>query len=127
MNPYEDGVVTTRGLHAVMTKEIASRPARKVKFESNLYFYNPMWSHFGERNEGHAGTYYYASPKARADFWNIYDQVLLRAALLPYFRNEDLQILHRDVDANVSFLTPEGYPDNEAVSDHLPILFCLHI
>lgn len=69
MNPFDDGLVTTRGLHAVMTREIAQRPVRRVKFESNLYFYNPMWRHFGERESGHAGTYYYSSPKARADFW----------------------------------------------------------
>jgi hypothetical protein len=127
MNPYEDGVVATRCLHAVMTREIARRPSRKVKFESNPYFYNPMWAHFGERNEGHAGTYYFSSPKARADFWNIYDQLLLRADLLPYFRNEDLEVLHHDRSTNVSFLTSEGYPDRESVSDHLPILFRLHI
>jgi hypothetical protein len=127
MNPYEDGLVATRCLHAVATREIARRPPRRVKYESNSYFYNPMWAHFGEQSEGHAGTYYYANPKARADFWNIYDQVLLRADLLPYFRNEDLQVLHKDVDANLSFLTPKGHPDREEVSDHLPILFRLHI
>src|SRR6266851_361992 len=113
MNPYEDGVVATRGLHAVMTREIARRPLRRVKFESNRYFYNPMWSHFGEKDAGHAGTYYYASPKTRADFWNIYDQVLLRSDLLPSFRNEDLEILHKDDETNVSFVTQEGYPDKD--------------
>jgi hypothetical protein len=126
MNPYEDGLVATRCLHAVSTKEIARRPPRRVKFESNPYFYNPMWAHFGERNEGHAGTYYYPSPKARSDFWNIYGQVLLRPDLPAYFRNEELQVLHQDVDANQSFLTMEGHPDRESVSDHLPILFRLH-
>jgi hypothetical protein len=124
MNPYEDGLVATRCLHAVATREIARRPPRKVKFESNPYFYNPMWGHFGERAEGHAGSYYYASPKARADYWNIYDQVLLRADLLPYFRNEDLQVLHQDVDANLSFLTRNGHPNQEAVSDHPTICQC---
>jgi hypothetical protein len=127
MNPYEDGVVTTRGLHAVMTRAIAQRPTRRVKFESNPYFYNPMWRHFGERTEGHAGTYYYSSPKARADFWNIYDQVLIRADLLPHFRDEDLFILHRDLDTGKSFLTARGVPDSDALSDHLPILFSLDI
>lgn len=127
MNPYDDGVVSTRCLHGVMTREIARRSARKVKFEGNLYFYNPMWSHFGEKAEGHAGTYYYPGPKTRADFWNVYDQVLLRADLLPHFRDEDLRILHRDAGANVSFLTQAGFPDKESVSDHLPILFRLHL
>lgn len=127
MNPFEDGMVTTQGMHAVMTREIASRPTRRVKYEGNPYFFNPMWSHFGERTEGHAGTYYLSSPKARADFWNIYDQVLLRPDLLPYFQPDDLRILHRDELANVSFITPNGRPDAMNISDHLPILFRLRI
>jgi Endonuclease/Exonuclease/phosphatase family len=127
MNPYEDGMVTSKGLHAVMTREIASRPTRRVKFESNTYFYNPMWRHFGEREQGHAGTYYFANPKARADFWNIYDQVLLRPDLLPYFDPEDLMILHYDRVTNESFLTADGFPDTRRISDHLPILFRLRI
>ncbi len=127
MNPFEDGMVTTTGLHAVPTRQIALREKRRVNFESNLYFYNPMWRHFGEQDQGHAGTYYYGSPKARADFWNIYDQVLLRPSLLAYFDPKDLLILHRDEGMNISFLTPHGVPDARAVSDHLPILFRLQI
>ncbi|MBN9121610.1 MAG: endonuclease/exonuclease/phosphatase family protein [Planctomycetes bacterium] len=75
MNPYDDAVVLAGGLHAVPTRRIALKESRRVKFESNLFFYNPMWAHFGERKQGHAGTYFYASPKARADYWNVYDQV----------------------------------------------------
>jgi hypothetical protein len=127
MNPYEDGLVLTSGLHAVVTREIALRTPRKVKFDSNLYFYNPMWGQLGERAQGHGGTYYYASPKARADFWNVFDQVLLRPDILPYFQPEDVMILHRDEVANVSFLTAAGFPDAKPVSDHLPILFRLRI
>ncbi len=125
MNPYEDAVVTCHGLHAVMTREIARGSVRKVKFPCNAYFYNPMWRHFGERPEGHAGTYYLSSPKARADFWNIYDQVLIRPDLLPYFRDSELEILHEDAMTDVSFLK-DGFPAQE-VSDHLPILFRLHV
>ena len=127
MNPYEDGVVTAQGLHAVMSRWIAKKETRTVKFQSNLYFYNPMWAHFGEKSEGHAGTYYYQSPKARADFWNIYDQVLVRPALLDYFRDEDVAILHQDLVDNVSLLAANGVPDERNISDHLPILFRLHI
>ncbi len=125
MNPYEDGVVSSDCLHAVPTREIAYKRVRRMKSQSNLYFYNPMWRHFGERPEGHAGTYYLSSPKVRADFWNIYDQVLVRPDLLPYFRDRELEIVHRDIGADVSFLK-NGSPDKE-VSDHLPILFRLHI
>jgi len=127
MNPYEDGVVMTTGLHAVMTRRIAVKETRRVKFESSQYFYNPMWSHFGEKQEGHAGTYYFATPKARADFWNIYDQILVRPSLLPYFRDEDVAILIRDQASGELFINPDGIPNSRDVSDHLPILFRLHI
>lgn len=64
MNPYEDGMVQHNALHAVPTREIAARSRRTVKFESNRFFYSPMWKHFGESPHGHAGTYYLASPKS---------------------------------------------------------------
>ncbi len=126
MNPYEVGMVQHNGLHAVVTREIASREPRTVKFEGNRFFYNPMWRHFGEQAEGHAGTYYLRSPKTRADYWNIYDQVLIRPELLPCFRDDELAIIHHDVDLNVSLLR-NGKPDHEMISDHLPIVFRLHI
>lgn len=127
MNPFDDGMVTSRGLHAVMTREIASRPVRRVKGETNRYLFNPMWNHFGEKAAGHAGTYYYASPKARADFWNIYDQLLVRPELLPFFDPEDLSILHADESLGVRLVTSRGFPNASEVSDHLPILFRLRI
>jgi hypothetical protein len=127
MNPYEDPVVTTTGLHAVMTRRLARKETRRFKFESNRYFYNPMWSHFGEKQQGHAGTYYYSTPKARADFWNIYDQVLVRPALLPHFLDEKVEILWQDLAANLSLLKPDGSPNEKEFSDHLPILFRLNI
>ena len=126
MNAYEDGVVQYNGLHGVMTREIAQKEWRTVgNFESNRFFYNPMWRHFGEQATGHAGTYYYSKPKARADYWNIYDQVLVRPDLLPYFSDADLRILH-DVDLEFSLLQ-KGIPNQKEVSDHLPILFRLNI
>jgi hypothetical protein len=127
MNPYDDGVVSSQGLHAVMTRAIARKEPRTVKFASNRYFYNPMWSHFGEKRQGHAGTYYYGSPKHRADFWNIYDQVLVRPALLPYFRDEDLKVLWDDPVTGRSLLMPDGRPNAKDISDHLPVLFKLHV
>jgi hypothetical protein len=127
MNPYDDAVVLAGGLHAVPTRRIALRETRKVKFESNRFFYNPMWSHFGERKQGHAGTYYFAGPKARADYWNVYDQVLVRPALLPYFRDDDVMVLWQDSAGGVSLLRPDGSPNAIDTSDHLPLLFRLHV
>jgi hypothetical protein len=128
MNPYEDGLVMARALHAVPTRALAKREQRtSLRTESRIFFYNPMWRHFGERMEGHAGTYFYSSPKSRADYWNIYDQVLLRPDLLPYFQDDDLEIIHEDVGSNVSFLKNDGVPNRDEISDHLPILFRIQI
>ena len=72
MNPFEKGVVGSGGLHAVMTRRIARRGTRVVDAEERPFFYNPMWSFFGERTEGPPGTHYYpAGGKPIAYFWNI--------------------------------------------------------
>ncbi|MCI0486505.1 MAG: endonuclease/exonuclease/phosphatase family protein [Blastocatellia bacterium] len=106
MNPFESGLVTASGLHAAMTREIALRKARTVQNEQYPFFYNPMWGRFGDTTEGPPGTYYYPSSEQKTFFWNMFDQVLLRPDLLPFFCNEDLMILtgHN----SESFLSPRG-------------------
>src|SRR5258706_4586876 len=42
MNPFESGVVAARGLHAVMSQEIALRKKRTVQGIDYPIFYNPM-------------------------------------------------------------------------------------
>jgi hypothetical protein len=84
-----------------------------------------MWGYFGDVTGSPAGTYYYERAEQTMYFWNIFDQVLLRPDLLPYFRSEDLQILTGD--GRSSFLSAKGLPDNSIASDHLPVLFKLHL
>ena len=85
------------------------------------FFYNPMWSHFGDRAAA-AGTYYYESAEPLCHFWNIFDQVLLRPELLGGFTHERLRIVTEI--AGVSLLT-NGCPDRALASDHLPVLLQL--
>lgn len=102
MNPFEFGVVDARGLNAVMTREIAARKTRTVDAGAYPFFYNPMWSCFGDStHEAHppgspahepAGTCYYPAAESKWYYWNMFDQVLLRPDLLPCFRSEDLKI-----------------------------------
>ncbi len=125
MNPFEDGAVSAGGLHGVMTREIAMRESRTVQGSQHPFFYNPMWALFGDGREDPAGTYYYAASGYRAYFWNIFDQVLLRPAVLPYFRNEDLKILTSD--GVETLLSEKGLPDKKTGSDHLPIIFKLRL
>jgi hypothetical protein len=122
MNPFENGVICADGLHAVMTRQLAAKKKRVIQDEEYPFFYNPMWSFFGDGSPGPAGTYYYKKAEPCVYFWNIFDQVLIRPELLDSFKNEDLKII--DSDGSRSFLSAKGLP---TVSDHLPIFFRLNL
>lgn len=122
MNPFESGIVGATGLHAVMTCALAEEGSRTVAAREYPFFYNPMWSCFGDRSDGPAGTYYYRKSTHISYFWNIFDQVLLRPEIMHWLK--DLRIL--DHDGSNSLLDQRGLPDSNASSDHLPLYFRLH-
>jgi hypothetical protein len=124
VNPFDHGVVSTEGLHAVMTRDLAFRGSRKIKGTFYPFFYNPMWSHFGDGSVGPAGTYFYERGEAVMYFWNIFDQVLLRPELARSFDPRELRIL---TEAGSPLARPNGRPDISAGSDHFPLFFNLRI
>jgi exonuclease III len=75
MNPFEKGVASTNGFHAVMTRDIARKEKRRVIREFYPFFYNPMWGRFGDTTDGPPGTYYRRGSEPTEYFWNTYDQV----------------------------------------------------
>ncbi len=121
MNPFETGVVGAAGLHAVMDRRVAQRVTRVVQGREYSFFYNPMWGLFGDGSRGPAGTFFHSRSEQKVFFWNMFDQVLIRPALLDCFRMDDLAII--DHTGDQSLLTASGIPDRSAGSDHLPILF----
>jgi hypothetical protein len=125
MNPFQAGVVSCQGLHATMARQVAGRVSRRVRAEEYMFFYNPMWGHFGDALDGPPGTYYDSRSEAVAYFWNIFDQVLIRPSLLDVFVPESLRIL--DSDGDETFLTDYGVPRQSTGSDHLPIIFALNV
>lgn len=125
MNPFETGVVSASGLHAVMTREIALRGSRKVANKEYPFFYNPMWAHFGDGDGTPPGTHYYTASRPKEFFWHMFDQVLLRPDLIELFEPSTLKVL--DTDGASSFLTERRLPDSNVSSDHLPILFKLKL
>jgi len=125
VNPFEPGMIAAQGLHAVMSRQTALENERTVQAKSFPFFYNPMWSLFGDHPSGPPGTYHYRSSESVCYFWNMFDQVLLRPSLLGMFRNEDLRIL-TDV-GQTSLLSPRSGTPRKSVSDHLPILFRLSL
>jgi hypothetical protein len=124
MNPFEPGMVDARGLNAVMTRDLARQGARRVQSETYPFFYNPMWRFFGDSGDHPPGTYYRGGEPVTF-FWNMFDQVLLRPDLLDLFHSEALKILVSG--GNTQFLTTGSLPDESVASDHLPIVFKLHL
>jgi len=125
LNPFEDGAVFAIGLNAVMTRRVAARKARTVQSSKHPFFYNPMWRLFGDPEDRPAGTYYQWRSVTRCYFWNIFDQVLVRPALMPAFDDRALRVL--DSDGPTSLLNRVRVPDSRRFSDHLPITFALSL
>lgn len=125
MNPFEPGVVSARGLHGVMARNIAMQSTRTVQGVAYPFFYNPMWSRLGDESVGPSGTYHDSRAEHVNFFWHTFDQVLIRPDLLPVFRNEDLKVLTHD--GTEPLISAGGVPDAKLVSDHLPICFKLYL
>jgi hypothetical protein len=58
MNPFERGMNSASGLNAMMTKADVELGSRKYRGTNYDFYYNPMWSLFGDNTNGPAGTIY---------------------------------------------------------------------
>jgi len=125
MNPFEFGVSAGAGLHGVMTREIARIGTRTVREREYRFFYNPMWRFFGDGSSGPPGTYFYWRADEQCFFWNVFDQVMIRPALLDRFAKDGVEIL--DSDGTEPLVGTNGRPDSSRGSDHLPILLRLDV
>lgn len=123
VNPFEDAIVAADGLHGVMDKRTAQRPARTVRDRSWDFFYNPMWSRLGDESSGPPGTYYRPGSGLVSYFWNTFDQVLLRPNLLPYYDARALIVVTRVGERDI---LGEG-AGQAALSDHLPLVVKLSL
>lgn len=120
MNPFDFGMVQTTGLHSVMSKEVALKKSRIVGGKEYPFFYNPMWSFFGDHGKGSVnGTIYNTLSKPINYFWNIFDQVLIRPDMIQYINEDELEIISQLSD-NHSLLKKSQIID-DSISDHLPI------
>ncbi len=119
-DPFDRRVTSATGLHAQMSRTIAGQRMRRVKGVEYLHFYNPMWRFLGQQHPLPQGTYYRRKAEHDTRFWHVFDQVLLRPDLLPYFQDEDVSILLDDGVA--AFQKTDGTPNPKIASDHFPIL-----
>ena len=121
MNPFQTGMVQTTGLHATMDRKIAQSGSRTVDGKAYKFFYNPMWSFFGEKGKGNVnGTFFYQSAKPITYFWNIFDQVILRPSMMEAFSEDSLEIL---TSIGATNLLNRRRIVDEKISDHLPVIF----
>jgi hypothetical protein len=124
MNPFESGLVDASGFHAVMDRTTALQESRKVKGQQYPFFYNPMWNYLGDISDFTPGTHFYRKSNKVVYFWNMFDQVLLRPALLPYFAEDSVRIITEH--GTTSLLDSNNRPNKQQYSDHLPILLTLN-
>jgi exonuclease III len=83
LNPFDKGLISSESFHAVMDRRIAEKESRVVQEKSRAFFYNPMWSLYGQLNEsGFLGSYKYYSSSSVELFWHCFDQALIRPCLL---------------------------------------------
>jgi len=125
MNPFEDAMISADGFHGVMTIERALKGSRTHGGKHYAFFYNPMWGLFGDNSQGPPGTFHRQGSDILEYFWHIYDQVLIRPSLLEGNDRFTVRILDRSL--STSFLSANGLPDVDGVSDHLPLLFNLRV
>lgn len=122
MSPYEEGMVSARAFHAIMdSKVVGTIPMRSAYSIDYTTYYNPMWGLAGDIGKCNvSGTYYNKGSKAIEYFWYLFDQVIMRPALIPYFDKSKLKIITQIGEHNL--LDSKGRVNLE-YSDHLPICF----
>ncbi|MDM5358803.1 hypothetical protein [Peribacillus sp. ACCC06369] len=125
MNPFESGMISAEGFHAIMCPITAvNNVVRQVYEEDRMFFYNPMWHVYGNITYDTLGTYYYNSGIENY-LWHCFDQVILRPNLVGKFNIDSLKILTKfNEEEDLLF---NGVPNKNVFSDHLPISFTLNV
>lgn len=117
MNPYDRGMNLAAGLNAMMTKSCVERGSRRHIDTDYDFYYNPMWSLFGDNTDGPAGTVYDTSNQGPYG-WSMLDQVVINHSIIRLFEN--VKILTEA--GTESLMNKKGHPDADNASDHFPIL-----
>ena len=97
VNPFEKAMVDYNCFNAVMSIDIANNKFRQVSTEKYPYFYNPMWSFFGDLSSYSPGTYLYETHSSDNHYrWNMLDQVIMKPDLIPFFNSSSVKIVNDD-------------------------------
>ena len=117
MNPYDMGMNLPAGLNAMMTRVCTERGYRTHNEMKYDFYYNPMWSLFGDNTKGPAGTVHDTSSQGPYG-WSMFDQVIMHHSVIDLF--EEVSILTNAGAASLA--SSKGRPDALNASDHFPIL-----
>lgn len=120
MNPFDRGMNLAMGLNAMMTKNCVTAGQRTFLGKQYDFYYNPMWSLFGDGTDGPAGTIYDTSNQGPYG-WSMLDQVLFNHSVVDAF--ESVSIATHAGDTRLT--DARGRPDAAGASDHLPIVVTL--
>jgi hypothetical protein len=122
MTPYEQGMVSIKGMHALMSKHLTDSVHKLERRSGSPCFYNPMWSHLGDRPDRSPGSYFFSNTASATNtFWMLLDQVIVRRELMDSI--SQLTILNHD--GSDSLVTDKGRPRKATYSDHLPLFFTI--
>jgi endonuclease/exonuclease/phosphatase (EEP) superfamily protein YafD len=120
MNPFDPGMNLAKGLNAMMTKNCVRRGKRTFSGKSYDFFYNPMWSLFGDNTKGPAGTIY--DPSSQGPYgWNMFDQIILHHSVVSLFKDVEI-VTHTGCS---TLMSRNGRPAWNIASDHFPLLVTL--
>lgn len=125
VSPFDPGMVSTIGLHAVMTADVARRKHRSVQGRRYPFFYNPMWKLMGAEAPGPPGSYYYERAEHVQYFWHSFDQVLVRPSLIDSLPDDPAEWLTSEPAG--SLVDSRGHPESHSYSDHLPVMLRLDL
>lgn len=117
MNPYDRVMNLAAGLNAMMTKACVSAGARTYQSKLYDFYYNPMWSLFGDNTDGPAGTFHDTSSQGPYG-WSMLDQVVIHHTLVPLFHKVEILTMAGEH----SLMNTKGFPCTKTASDHFPIL-----
>ncbi len=120
MNPFEEGMVSSEGWHAIFYDEQVKKIKRIVYEDERYFLYNPTWYLYVSNPQKISGSYYYSKSSTVSYYWYMFDQVLISPDLIDKFDMDKFEIL---VSTEKRELCKNGKPYKNEYSDHLPIYF----
>lgn len=120
LQPFSFGVSDALAFNATMSKEKAKKINRKMDGIDCYYYYNPTRKLYAGKNEAQGSYYCDNDQQGKSMFWYMFDEVLIRPALINAFNDDYFSIVTTQNGEKMA--NSNGIYGN-IFSDHLPIKF----